>query len=305
MMPVRTPRTLSIVGVALSASLAVSACGAVSSVDTAAENTSPSDTNSGSDLTDLVPEDIRSKGVITVGTDPTYPPFEELDAQENIVGLDPDLLNAIGEKLDIDVQFTKASFDSIIPGLTSGRYDMAMSAMTDTPERQEQVDFVDYFMGLGVIVMKDGDEMADKSDDSHLCGESVGIQTGTIQADRIEVLNADCKKADDKPIDVHNFASVQQAALGMTSGRIDYVMTNNVNGANMVEANKGKFVTINDGVPGKPAGMVFDKESQELRDAVEAGLQAVIDDGTYADLMAEYGLEDGMVDKAMINAGSD
>ncbi|MBB2890631.1 transporter substrate-binding domain-containing protein [Flexivirga oryzae] len=108
-------------------------------------------------LAHRLPAAIRKKGYVTVATNPGYPPFETLSSdQHTIVGLDPDILQAIAHQLGITAKFQQAGFDSIIPGLQAGRYDMAMSGMTDTTQREKQVQFVDYFLVGGGILMAKG-----------------------------------------------------------------------------------------------------------------------------------------------------
>ncbi|MCZ9341639.1 transporter substrate-binding domain-containing protein, partial [Streptomyces sp. TRM76130] len=121
-------------------------------------NGSDATTSSGSaPLADKLPQAIRDKGVIKVGSDIAYAPVEFKDDSGKTVGIDPDLAEAMGEQLGVTFEFENATFDTLIGGLAAKRYDIAMSAMTDTKERQEGidadtgkkvgtgVDFVDYF----------------------------------------------------------------------------------------------------------------------------------------------------------------
>lgn len=256
----------------------------------------------GGGAADQLPSDVRVRGFLTVATDPTYPPFETLsDDQKTIVGLDPDLLGELGEELGVEIRFARASFDSIIPGLRAGRYDLAVSGMTDTKERQEQVTFVDYFNAGGAIVMPvDADVTTEELPDA-LCGEAVGVQTGTITAGFSEDASKQCEAGGKEPIDLRMFPSVPASVLAMGSGRIDYVWTDNVAAATQVKNGKGAFVSINDGTPPAPTGMAFPKESDELVEAVRAALQTLVDDGRYKEILEKYGLADGAVETAEVN----
>src|SRR6185295_20316471 len=83
---------------------------------------------------------------LVVATDATYAPNEFIDSDgKTVVGMDPDLAKAIGAVLHRKVKVVNATFDSIIPGLASGKYDLGMSSFTDTKEREKVVDFVTYF----------------------------------------------------------------------------------------------------------------------------------------------------------------
>ena len=86
------------------------------------------------------------KGTLTVGTDASYPPIEFMGADgKTVEGLDADLANALGGALGLKAEVKHATFDSILPGLTTQKYDVGMSGFTDTKEREETVDFVTYF----------------------------------------------------------------------------------------------------------------------------------------------------------------
>ncbi|MFF4291882.1 transporter substrate-binding domain-containing protein, partial [Streptomyces sp. NPDC001633] len=91
-------------------------------------------------LADKLPAQIREKGTIKVGSDIAYAPVEFKDKSGNIVGLDPDVAAALGKQLGVTFDFENGTFDALLTGLRSNRYDIAMSAMTDNKSRQEGID---------------------------------------------------------------------------------------------------------------------------------------------------------------------
>lgn len=98
--------------------------------------------------------------VYKVGTEPTFPPFDTTDDEQNIVGLDMDLIKAIGEDQGFDVEFENLSFDGLVPALKAGNIDIVAAGMNkDDPERQKEVDFSDayYESQLYVAVTVDND----------------------------------------------------------------------------------------------------------------------------------------------------
>ena len=253
-----------------------------------------------------LPESIRSAGVVRVATDPTYPPFERLsDDQRTIVGLDPDLLGALGEELGIEVELVRVGFDSIIPGLQAGRFDLAVSGMTDTVERQQQVTFLDYFSAGGAVVTHADDEVTDADIRARLCGAKVGVQTGTITIGLAAAASQECAGDGREPLDVRRFPSVSASVLAMSSQRVAYVWTDAVNAASFVENGGGRFDALDDGTPPAPTGMAFAQESTELVEAFRAALQRLIDDGTYREILDEYGLASGAVTSAEVNGATD
>jgi polar amino acid transport system substrate-binding protein len=139
-------RRVAVAAVAATA-LVLSACGG-DSEDTASEGTgggggSEPSVSADEELAALVPESISEDGVITVGTDSTYAPAEFLDEDgETIVGFDIDLFGLVAQKLGLEAEFETASFDSIIAGVGSGRYETGVSSFTINPERLEQANMI-------------------------------------------------------------------------------------------------------------------------------------------------------------------
>ena len=122
----------------------------------------------------------KDKVVYKVGTEPTFPPFDTTDDDQNIVGLDMDLIKAIGEDQGFDVQFENLSFDGLIPALKAGNIDIVAAGMNkDDKERQKQVDFSDayYESQLYVVVPQDNKDI--KSIDDLTADMKVAAQTGT------------------------------------------------------------------------------------------------------------------------------
>ena len=92
---------------------------------------------------------------LTMATEATFPPYEYYDG-DAIVGIDVEVAQAIAEKLGMELEVTDIAFDSIIPGIQTGKYDMGMAGMTVTDERKEQVNFSDsYATGVQVVIVKD------------------------------------------------------------------------------------------------------------------------------------------------------
>ena len=104
-------------------------------------------TTAGGGGTVSVPASIKSKGTLTVAADASYPPNEFVGPDgKTVVGMDADLMNALGALMGLKIKVINETFDSIIPGLASSKYDVGASSFTDTKEREKTVDFVDYFV---------------------------------------------------------------------------------------------------------------------------------------------------------------
>ena len=131
-------------------------------------------------------------GTLQIGSDIAYAPIEFFEeGTENAMGLDVDLANAIAEELGVDVEFINTGFDGIISALQAERFDVIMSAMTVTEERQAEIDFVPYITaGTGILVQAGNPENIQTMED--LCGTTVAVQVGTIQVNQLEDQNELC-----------------------------------------------------------------------------------------------------------------
>lgn len=313
------PRIATAVALAALTATTLSACGGDDSEKSAAS----SDKKSGSSATvagvkikkdaalhDSLPGAIKSSGTVRVASDVPYPPFEMFvkEGETQLTGLDYDLAQAIGAKLGVDFKFTPQAFDGIIPAIQAGKYDVAMSAMTDNKERQQVLDFVDYSQsGSGIMVKKGNPEKIRTLDD--LCGKKVGVQTATNQLD---LLKSHQKKCGGKKIDIQTFPKDSDAQLALRSGKVVAdVLTKPAAGWTAKTADGGNsFEVVDDpqaraGYNASPNGIGISKKLPELTDAVQKALQALIDDGTAGKIGAKYGIESIMVEKATKNGAVD
>jgi polar amino acid transport system substrate-binding protein len=253
------------------------------------------------DASITVPERIKSKGVIRIGTDASYPPFESMASDgKTVVGLDPDLAKAIGETLGVKAEMIPTAWDGIIPALKSERFDLIMSAMDDTVERQQQVDYVDYMNvpAFGLLVPKGNPEGLKTLDD--LCGRTVSVQKGTTQADAI----AEHAKTCDKPMKVRQFPTEADTQLQVQTGRAAADITDQVV-AVYVSSSKGGGKLDSVELPDQPPsikGIAVRKDDTELRDAIQAALTKLAETGAYQDVLNKWGFPNGVVDEFTINA---
>lgn len=256
-------------------------------------------------LRDMLPADIKEAGVLKVGTEAFYPPFEYLDADNTtVVGLDMDLFKAIGDELGVKVDVTNMAFDGLLPALDAKRIDVVVAAMTDTKARQEKYDFVDYFLtGQGIVVPAGNPKSIKGIED--LCGLKVAALEGSTQVSLLETFNTD--QCADDPITVTALATDADAMLQVRSGRADASFSQDAVARYNVKAEggSGKFDIAND-EPLLPVvmGPMFTKEDSELRDAVKATVDKLIADGTYQSILDEHDLGSGAVTEATVNGGT-
>ncbi|NSC23841.1 ABC transporter substrate-binding protein [Streptomyces albus subsp. chlorinus] len=266
----------------------------------------------GSGLNAKLPQKIRDKGVIQVGTDAAYKPMEYKEGAD-IVGLDVDLANAMGKKLGVRFQFTNGTFDGLITSMQTGRFDMIMSAMTDTKDRQEGlddkgkkagkgVDFVDYLSaGSSILVRKGNPEKIDSVD--QMCGRKVATQRGTTSHEILKKQTRKCVGDGKGKIDVEAYDTDDEARVRLKTGAVVADVSDFPVAANAAKTG-GDFEVVGDQMESAPYGMAVSKDNRELRDALRAALDAIIEDGSYKQALEKWGVQDGGVKKAAINAGS-
>ncbi|QNE74994.1 transporter substrate-binding domain-containing protein [Streptomyces finlayi] len=309
--PTAKSRIAAVSAIAVAGALLLTACGDQTDNGTKNESSASKD----APLADLLPKEIKDKGVIKVGSDIAYPPVEFKDKSGKTVGIDPDLGAALGKQLGVDFKFENGTFDTLITGLRSKRYDLAMSAMTDTKDRQngvdsetgkkvgEGVDFVDYFTAGVSIYTKKGDTQG-ISNWADLCGKKLAVQRGTISHDLAKSETKKCTGG--KKIAFEAFDTDLEAQTRLRGGGADAASSDFPVAAYAVKTSGGgkDFEIVGDQVEAAPYGIAVAKGNDELTKAVQAALDAIIDNGEYGKIIAKWGVEAGAVTEAKINGGS-
>jgi polar amino acid transport system substrate-binding protein len=284
--------------------LVLSACGDDSS-DSASESpggggqAAPS-VSADDELAALVPDAIAEDGVITVGSDTTYAPAEFLDADgQTIIGFDVDLFGLVAQKLGLQAEFETASFDSIIAGVGSGRYETGVSSFTINPERLEQANMISDFSAGTQWAAKAGNP--EGVDPDNACGRPIAVQRGTVQVDDITARSAACEAAGDEPITINQFEGQDEATASVVSGRNDAVLSDSPVVAYAVQQTNGQLELLGDIYDSAPYGYVVAKDQTEFADAIAQAVAALIEDGSYQQVLEEWAVEAGGIDDPTVN----
>lgn len=268
---------------------------------------SSSGTTSGgvSDLGKQLPASIQQSKQIKVGSDVAYAPVEFFkEGTQEVQGIDWDLAQALGSKLGVKFTFSNTTFDGIIPALKAKRFDIIMSAMSDTPERQKQVDFVDYFnAGTSILVKKGNPEGIQSLDD--LCGKTIALQKGTTQVDVATEQQGKCTAAGKPKINVLTYDKDTDAQLQVRSGRAIADMNDFPVAAYAAKTLGGgnEFEVVGEQIGAGPYGIGVLKDNTQLRDALQGALKALIADGTYDQILQKWNVTKGALKTAAINGG--
>lgn len=254
----------------------------------------------------LLPAEYLENG-IDVASDIPYEPFEYYDEDGNLTGVDVELGALIGQKLGTELRFNKTVFDTIIANLEAGTNDIIISSMSDTVERQAKVDFVDYNIGGSQMIVAKGNP-ENITNPMSLCGKTVIVQNGTIQIDLIGTMSESCKVSGKDEISLTQLPDAPSMQNALRAGQGDAVMMDSfvAQDAAAKAGNGEYFDVVND--PDAPngydagfVGIAILKKDTALRDAIQAALQSLIDDGQYEALMAKWNMSANAVVSASIN----
>jgi polar amino acid transport system substrate-binding protein len=283
--------------------VALAACGSsndngAKTTSSAASSTAASSGGADAAVAGKVPAKYKSKGTLLVASDASYPPIESIGGDgKTVQGMDPDLAKALASEMGLKADVRNATFDAIIPGLASGKYDLGMSAFSDTKEREQTVDFVTYFSaGTSFYVKAQGGPTVNTLAD--LCGKTVAVEKGTTQQSDAE---AQSKKCGAKAVKVLTFPDQNGANLALSSGRAQVGMADSPVAAFLVKKSGGQFKLVGKSYGFAPYGIAIPKNSG-LAPAIQAALQQLIKDGRYLSILKRYSIQSGAIKAPAINA---
>ncbi|GAB3275893.1 ABC transporter substrate-binding protein [Kineosporia babensis] len=294
-LPVRTTLAGALVGVLT----LLSACASSSSPSAAPPSESVAGTYDES-IAALVPAEIAESGKITVAAGPGYPPFYLLaDDQKTLAGADIEQVRAIGDVLGLEISFQDIKFDAMIPALQTNRVNMAAGGFSITPERLKAVDFVSNFSGGTSLIVPVGNPLELSLDT--MCGRKIAVQKGTVYADNyMPVFTEKCTAAGQDAIDVSVYPTAADAALALTSGRADATMSDYGPLAYQAERSNGQFEVLEANYDPSTWGFAFPQGSG-LEEAVAAAMNRMIEDGTYAEILARWEVQAGAITTSEIH----
>ena len=249
------------------------------------------------ELAEQVPEDIRARGTISIGTNPPFAPLEFKDAKGEIIGFDLDLARAAARVLDLDLVVREQDFTLILPSISAGTVDFGASGFTSNEERRQTYDFVDYLdTGLQWARPAGSDVTPDDA-----CGLEIAVQRGTVaEMEDLPARSDACVEEGKAPIKRLAYQDAGTAATAVVLGRADAIAADSPVSAWAVARSDGKLEMAGDIYDGAPFGWPVPKGS-ELGPLLADALQHLIDTGEYERILTMWGLDDGAVDQARIN----
>ena len=270
--------SIAMLSMVLAGSMLLTACGG--------GNTQATE-DTGSDTQQSETAENTEGGVLRMGTNATFPPYEYVDENNEVAGIDADIAAAIAEKLGMELEITDMAFDSLIPALQSDTIDIVLAGMTVDPERAEQVNFTDsYATGVQVIIVPEDSDIASPDD---LEGKNIGVQTGTTG-------DLQCTDAYGQEF-VKQFDNGPLAVAALLNGQVDCVVIDNEPAKNYVAANEGLKI-LDTAYADEDYAAAIAKEDTELFEQVNAAIQELKEDGTIASIIEKYIPAEGSEDAA-------
>jgi ABC-type amino acid transport substrate-binding protein len=215
-------------------------------------------------------------GVLTVGSDIPYPPFEQGSAP-NYTGFDVELMDAVAESIGREAEFQDTSFDTIFRDLAQGKFEAVASAATITAEREKTVDFTDpYYLSEQAIMVKEGGTIDSVEG---LKGATVGVQQGTTGQEFVEE-SGDAGE-------LRTYPQGPDAVSALQAGTVEAVVIDIPVAENAVAKQSG--LEISAAIPTEEEyGFVVAQNEEELLEELNEGLEEVKEDGTYAKIYEKW-----------------
>lgn len=294
-------RSVALLAVPLLASLSLSACaigpdtsGGGGGASAAGDTDAP--------LYDKLPSQIQDAGTIEIGSAIDYPPFEYYEeGGKKLAGFEVELAEELEKQLGVTFTWNNAAFDSLLPALSAGRYDIMYGATNDTAEREADYDFVYYLQSSQGFVTAKGNAGTIKTEDD-LCGMTIAAVRGGVQALYLEEQSGVCEDDGNEPIEILTFSGNSEEQVAVKQGKADAMLENYPTAATFAEESGGLLELSELQVDKRYYGMVFTQDNTELRDVMVEAWQGIIDDGSYDKILDDWGLSNIAIDQAGVNA---
>lgn len=223
---------------------------------------------------------IQKAGKLVIATSPDFPPFESLDGSGKVTGIEIDILEEVCAQLGVSLEIQQMDFDSVLPGVQAGKYDMGVSGITVTEKRQKNVLFTDaYCLAAQAIVVKEGSPISSKAD---LEGKTVAVQTGTTA-------ESFCM---DNGYTVSAYAANNDAQSALLQGKADAWVIDDLTAADMVKVYNtqggDQLVILSEAMTTEPYAFAMAFGSEDTIEAINGILKTMEESGAIAAIFDKY-----------------
>ena len=218
--------------------------------------------------------EVKEAGELVIATSPDFPPFESLEGSE-VVGIEIELMQMICEQLGVELVIEQMSFDSVLPGVQSGKYDCGVSGISVTPKREKSTLFTTpYCLAAQCIVVTADSDITGKAD---LDGKKVSVQTGTTAEEFCMA----------EGYEVSSFEANADAKTALTTNKVDAWVVDDLTAAEMVKGDSSVKI-LSESMTTEPYAFAFAFGSEDLVAEINKIIEGLIADGTVAALFEKY-----------------
>lgn len=247
-----------------------------------------------------VPADIRDTGRLVIGVNVPYAPMEFKNADGQLVGFDVELMNAVSKVLGLVPDYRDTPFDTILPSVVDGTFDVGASSVTDTREREQLVDFVTYFQAGTQWARRPGVSLGPAA----ACGLRVGVAEGTLQeTEELPDKSDQCTAAGMPPIEMVVFRSQDEVTTALIKGEVDAMSADSPVTGFAIKLSRGELVPAGDVFDSAPYGWPVVKGSG-LVESLRRALEHLIETGEYRAIATMWGVERGMIEVPAVNGAT-
>lgn len=253
----------------------------------------------------LLPKAVTDRGVLRVGSQQTYPPIEFRDpVSKEMVGVSTELLTEVAKRLGLKVQWVQSDYGALITGAKADRFDIASGGISDQPERQKELDFVNYLLtGTGILTLVNVVGQYKTIED--FSGKKVAFTLGAKKIEAVVVGASDKLVAAGKPpIGMVTLPSSSDAKMQLDLNRVDGYLNETCTLAYFMAQNPGKYAMVQEGkyvLTPLITSWGFTKQNTGLRDAVQATMKGMLKDGAYLKILEKWDLAGGKLPEITIN----
>lgn len=247
----------------------------------------------------LVPENIRQSGKLIVGASIDYAPAEfRADDLQTAIGYDMDMAKALGKVLGLETEISPAEFASLLPGMGT-KYNVGISSFTVTKDRLANYNMVSYIQVGSSFAVKKGNPDGFNPDD--VCGQSVGVQTGTSQELELKDISAKCVADGKKGVDILSYPVQSDVTTNVAGGKIIAYYADSTVAGYSAKLTNGQLEVIGGVRQSLPQGIVISKKDEQLTKAVQAAMQYLMDQGIWPEILKGWGVDEAALTKAELN----
>jgi polar amino acid transport system substrate-binding protein len=232
---------------------------------------------------------VEATGKLTIANTLDYAPFEYLDADGKPTGIIIELANGVADLVKADLDVQRTPFAAMMPGLASGRFNIAWETFSVTPDRLAQVDFV-MFLKAGLAASTRADLVGSFSGDLPLCGKRVGVSAGSASDFLVDTLSEQCAAAGRPLLDKSVFNTSQDIVQAVLSDRIDARIDDATASSYFQTTSNGQMVVLPTLYNVAPLGLAIAKNDRATADMMVSALSVLFENGTYGTILDKYGM---------------